>query len=494
MSASSLPSEIRQTRRQLASLAGLQYGGDRDLYEVLGYERTISPQQYRDRYERQDIARNVVEAKPTTSWREAPTITDKQEDETSGEGPGPDSAPETDFETDIAVLFERLRLLHYLKRADILSGIGEFGILLLGLTDDNDLNEEPDQSSLSGDPADDIAYIATFGQTSVTPDMVTDPNNPRYGLPQEYDIVFDGSSGSNDKVHWQRVIHLAENRLDNEVYGRPRQKTVWNRLDDLSKVVGASAEMYWRGADRKFVANSTGEQLVDEEKMKTQVENLVHDLDSVAYLRNVELEPIAGDSVDPSGIANVLLQLIAGTTGIPKRMLIGSEQAELASTQDRATYYGRIEERRRQHCAPTILRPLIDRLIELGIVATPKEDIPNGVGYAAERGGRYRIEWPTLFELTEVEEAEVQKMRAESVKTAAPMGDTSQLATVEELRSQVLGWSELRGSEAVENESEEVQIPDVPEPPTNSPPTADSPSPNEGQTPVADGGTDDENE
>ena len=51
-------------------------------------------------------------------------------------------------------------------------------------------------------------------------------------------------------VHASRVLHVAEDCLDDDVYGIPRLKPVFDRLDDLLKVVGGSAEFFLRGASR----------------------------------------------------------------------------------------------------------------------------------------------------------------------------------------------------------------------------------------------------
>ena len=54
-------------------------------------------------------------------------------------------------------------------------------------------------------------------------------------------------------VHASRVIHVAEDILDDEVYGIPRLEPLYNYLDDLLKVVGGSAEMFWLDAKRRLV-------------------------------------------------------------------------------------------------------------------------------------------------------------------------------------------------------------------------------------------------
>ena len=73
--------------------------------------------------------------------------------------------------------------------------------------------------------------------------------SPRYGLPKSYSVLMEDNSGSsskNTKIHWSRVLHIADNRLSSEVYGEPRMKPVYNNLLNVRKISGGSAEMFWR--------------------------------------------------------------------------------------------------------------------------------------------------------------------------------------------------------------------------------------------------------
>lgn len=432
-------------RYAVARNAGQAFAGDRDYYEVLGYDRDPDPEDYYATYLRNDIARRIVDAEPNASWRERPDVVDDAE-------VGPEDEAETEFEQAVEYLFDEHRLLHYLERADTVSGIGEYGVILLGLAETTEGDDDPsldlNQPATDGDyrslldtkdedGADDLAYLATFSQARVVDiETVDDPTNPRYGLPESYDIEFETADTASTKtVHYTRVVHIAEDLLENEVFGRPRLEAVYNRLKDLEKVLGGSAEMFWRGADRKFQLNYTGEGRVgDGDELEEQAEEMIHGLRNVMRTQNTELNAIEGEDVDPTGVVEQELKHVAGTVGIPLRILTGSERGELASTQDRATFYERIRERRERFCEPQILRPLLDRLITLGLLPAPS-------------GESYTVEWPDLFSLNALEQAELRAQDAKALKQAAPMGNPGQLATVPEIREQVFGWDGERGSE-----------------------------------------------
>ena len=427
------------SRMQAAQRAGLSFDGERDLYDTLGYDRSPDTTDFRAMYQRSDIARTIVNAPVAASWRKRPHISD-----TDGET---DGDAETEFERAVEMLFEHHRLLNYLQRADIAASLGQYGLLFIGFatTSDgaDDLASEPDDSlppltETTGRGTDDaLGYFSVFAQDSITDiETVETLTSARYGLPEHYDIQFQTSDrGSSETVHHTRVVHIAEELLESEVYGTPELLPVYNRIKDIQKVVGASSEMYYRGADRKLHLDYQGDgRPSDAERLQQESDELVHGLRDTLRTSNVELNRIGGESTDPSGIVENLLKLVSGETGIPLRMLTGSERGELASTQDRATFFERITERREQFCEPGILRPLLDRLIEYGVLPTPQD-------------GSYTIEWPSLFELNDLERSELQKQRSTALKNAAPGGDPGQLATAGEIREQIFGWSPERGSE-----------------------------------------------
>lgn len=100
------------SRAQLAATLGKSFGGDRDLYQVLGYPLEISAQQYAAKYQRQDVAGKLVDLPARDTWRKPPLIKD-----------GGDEAA-TKFTQAWGKLVDARRLWHYLERLDRLSGLG----------------------------------------------------------------------------------------------------------------------------------------------------------------------------------------------------------------------------------------------------------------------------------------------------------------------------------------------------------------------------------
>lgn len=399
-------------RAQLAHRAGLQFGRDRNIDVSLGYKTKPEITDYLSYYNRRGLAATIVDAPAKTTWRKTPIVTD----ETEGK---------SDFSKEWAKLRDKLNVYHYLERVDRLSGIGRYGVLLIG-TKDGKLSEE--LTAVTG--PEQVIFLSAFGEQHVgIKTFVDDTNNPRFGHPLEYEIDLMGNLASGkgfnkQKVHWSRVIHIAEGLLTDEVFGEPRLQKVFDRLFDLDKIVGSAAEGHWQtavpgfelGAEKDY-ADMSDEDLL---AMKEEWQNYIHGLQRLVAIKGGKFTPIKGEIADPTAAFAVEIQLISGKTGIPQRILLGSERGNLASTQDQANWLGRIAERQEQFAEPRILRPLIDRFREIGALPAPDDGI-------------YKVEWPGLFYLTDQEQAEVYSKRADSVK-AITGGFPLDMFTVPELR------------------------------------------------------------
>jgi len=219
---------ILVNRMSLGGLAGKSYypsaGGkaERDIYKSLGYTRVLSFMHYLDMYKRNEVAKRIVEAMPEACWRKHPTVEEIDEDKRKI----------TAFDQAWLDLVREHSIYHYLSRADKLAGIGWFGILFLGLDDVKNSNElmVPVEQGTERK----LLYLRPYMvDDSAVAEWEEDPGNPRYGLPKVYKLSpksMEGTSQSKEfKVHYSRVIHIAEGLLDNDVWGTPRLENVYIR-------------------------------------------------------------------------------------------------------------------------------------------------------------------------------------------------------------------------------------------------------------------------
>lgn len=395
---------LQMSRMGLAKAIGqTAFGGDRDYYESLGYPTNITFAQFEQRYRRQDIASRIIDLPANDTWKKPPLVSE-------------DGEVQTPFVRDWRELVSRLRVWSMLSRVDRLSGIGRFGVLLLGVKDGGDLADPIKAGSLKSPR--DLLYLRPFheGRAEVK-EWEDDAQSERYGLPVTYRLELRQGQ-PRETVHWTRILHIAEGKQDNEVYGPPRLQRVFNRLDDLMKIVGGSAEATWLlMRPGTLMRPQEGYDLdMTDAAIEDEIEKYAHDPLRFLFLEGIEAKQIgASEVVNPTGPFEVTLALIAAATGIPQRKLLGSAQGELASAEyDMKQWAGEIAHRQKMYAEPEILRPFIDRLIWMGALPVP----PDGyhVGQKSDDGEWH---WPALLETTEEEQAEIMKNKAAAVQSLA---------------------------------------------------------------------------
>ena len=209
-------------RAILSAKLGQQFGGSRDTYSVLGYKKTLTFSDFYQRYRRQNIARRIVTAPPAATWRHTPIL---KEDE------NPDQ--DTAFEAAWKNLERRLRVTAALEQVDRLAGIGRYGVLLIGVRGEGDLAVPLRRGSLSN--PDQVIFLRAYTEASADiKTFITDPQDERFGQVGTYEITTGNQSETTRvssftarrRVHWTRVIHVAEETEENDVYGTPRLEPV----------------------------------------------------------------------------------------------------------------------------------------------------------------------------------------------------------------------------------------------------------------------------
>ena len=402
----SLVSEIVD-RSTLAGKIGTTFAGKRHIDVALGYLERLSTKDYRYRYERGGIAERIIEAYPRATWSAGVNVFED-----------PDVENVTPFEEALYDMAKRLRLWAKFVRVDILCQLGEYAVLLIGAPGDL-ATPLPRMKS-----QEDILYLKPLGQDRAKIDSkVKDVLDKRFGLPEFYDCNL--GDGVSKKIHWSRIIHVAEGCLEDEVFGKPRLRAVWNHLDDLVKVSGGGSEAAWKRADPGFNVNVDPDvEFTPEakEKLQEQLDEYEHKLRRFVKTVGVDMKPLSTSAGDFGGNVNSLMDLISGTTGIPQRILMGSERGEQSSTQDRSNWDDRVDERKQEHASP-IVEEFIDRLVENGALPEPLERT---------------VEFPNDKKMTPDEIAGiVGKIAAANASQSAAEGVV--IVTANELREKYLG-------------------------------------------------------
>jgi hypothetical protein len=136
----------------------------------------------------------------------------------------------------------------------------------------------------------------------------------------------------------------------------------------------------------------------------------------------------------------------------------------LASTQDSGEWKTYVQSRREDHAEPHIIRPFVERLIELKVLPQPSD---------------YYIDWLDLFSISEKERVEIGKGRANAIREYTTNPSAESLISPDAFFEVCLGLSQeqidLVHSKNAEGISEEqknlAKELDAmnPEPPTPSP-------------------------
>lgn len=434
------------TRQALISRYGQQYGGDRDIYTALGYKTVLEYKDYESKYERQDMAAAVIDRPIEATWKDQFTLVESSDDEF------------TPLENEWEKLCEEFDLTGKFERLDTLAAIGQYSIMLLGF--DDVVNAEGNMTPITGPCR--LLYVKPISQGNATIaawDMNT--ASPRFGLPEKYSVTIKVGTGDDSRiisVHHSRVIHVVGKILESEVLGTPALTSVYNRLDDLEKVVGASAEMFWRGGRPGYAGKvEDGYSMSDsaKEDLLGQIAEYENNLRRVLIAQGVTLEALASQVADPASHVDILIQMISAVTGIPKRILTGSERGELASTSDRDAWKDLIDSRRSKIATRRIIRPFIDRCIEYAVLPPVKSE---------EEG--YGIEWPDSYALTESDRVNIGQVRATALREYATNPVAEDMLPLEAFLKIILGLDdnqialieEMREAQLEERIEEEERI------------------------------------
>ena len=289
-------------RVKFFSRVGKTFADKRDMYATLGYSRRIEYDQYKERYLRDGIATRIVDSGAKATWRRFPAVFDTD-----------DSGEESEFNKLWSSMVLRLRLAHRFERADRVSGLGHYGVLVIGAPG---AFESPLRKVSNPE---EIAYLSSYGENrAFIKEFDANQTSERFGLPHIYKIDFRGeleTSGALTSrrhkeefravpVHHSRVIHIAEDVTDDDVFGRPRLEKVWNRLDDLEKVIGGTSEAVWRNAERGIqwdLDKDINPETADLTKFSDEIDEFMHDMKRYVKTRGVTANVLGSEVPNPKG-------------------------------------------------------------------------------------------------------------------------------------------------------------------------------------------------
>jgi hypothetical protein len=467
----------------------------RDIDDECGFPKDpVRLEVYQRLFDRHPIANRYVSIMDDECWQETPEVYETED---------PDKV--TEFEDRFDHLGDNLlNELHatgaeenfyedqescsnpvysFLKRWGVEAGIGEYGVMFLGFNDKKSSLQQP----LKRGSADKLLFIRVFSQSEAqVQTWDQDPESPRYGRPLTYSldliahqtvtsITGSRSYGSLDGVHYSRVLHLTKDPGSDNYLSRPLLRPVLNDILSLSKPLYGSGEGYWRSGLPTFLAKTDpklgGSVRINRARIRDQIEQWTNTLQKSLIANGWSLEAISGQVQDPSAFIDKHIESICIKGAYPKRVFLGSERGELASSDDAKKWEARKREYRKNLITPKQIVPFTNRCIYAGVLPAPKS---------------YYASWTTDEHLTDAEKADIFVKKMQGLSAAVSGGVTTFIGEMGVMKA--AGYTDDEAQQmlddaALEQEKEqqvqEQQQAQLPQPPNGQPPN----SPPNGQPP-----------
>jgi predicted ABC-type ATPase len=347
----------------------------------------------------------------------------------------PDEKKTSPFEKALQELAETVQLFPNLAKLDERCGVGRYGCLFLGLSDGGAF-DQPVRASANLK----LNYVTPlFQEQARIAEYDRDEKSERFGLPTMYEVQFDdetfmqsvsgtvynttNTSGPaagvpNKRVHYTRIVHVAPAEPCGTIYGFSRLHAPYNLLQGLEQTLGSGSEAYYRTAYPGMSIEASPDVEFDstDAEMEDEIENYVHGLTRFMRLRGAQAKSLSPNAQDPSGVFEVQMDALAVMTRIPKRILLGNEAGELASSQDMTTWNNRVMAYRKNFTIPCIVLPVLRALITLKVLPLPKKNV---LGRALPT-----VEWPEKEQHTESERADIAAKRVGAMNQYVSGGAT----------------------------------------------------------------------
>ncbi len=384
-------------RNMNTGLFNLSPDGNRNYNTLYGYPDKPSYEYFYDIYRRSGFGHIIIDKVVKSCWRDTPECKI-------------DNSPV--LEAEIQML-EDIGFFKGVEKADILNRIGGYSVLLLGLNDGEEANKPVNRGGIDAENI----YFNAYGRNNITVSKYDmDQSSPRFGMPEIYALTFDNrdndigiSSRKNNTiaVHHERIIHLSETALENELLGMSYLEPIVNSLIDVIKVRGGAAESFFKNSRQKFGLSTKDNDALDEdarEALQAEAEAFQNEQRDFMRLMNMDVQEFQSQLTDSQWAWKTAVMEISGYTGIPMRVLTGEGAGQLAGSEDRATLNGLVSDRQKSECTP-ILKTVLKRFNEFGIV----DSIPES----------YEVEWPPQEALNTKEQTEINSKKASTIEALA---------------------------------------------------------------------------
>jgi hypothetical protein len=339
-----------------------------------------------------------------------------------------------------------------LLRARLYGGAG----LYLGLN----RNERPELPlNIETVKAGSLAYIHVLNRWELTAgDMDMDPQSPTFGEPLWYDLPNNWERGL--RIHPSRIIRfvgapLPDPLTTKEPWGDSILQIVYEAVMNASSSQQHTASLFPEAKVDVISVPGLSDHLSTEQGTARITDrftkaNLIKSLHGLMLLENGpegEAEVWNQKQIDFSQfpeLLNQFLQVAAGAADIPVTRLLGQSPAGLNATgeSDIRNYYDGISSRQE-----TELAPALERLDEI-VIRSALGSRPDDVWY----------EWNPLWQMTEKEKVDVEKVRADTFSVYARDATVPSAVLETTIKNSLIESGNFPGVEKAYEEFEKGQL------------------------------------
>ncbi|EMA0457717.1 DUF1073 domain-containing protein [Enterobacter hormaechei] len=353
------------------------------LWDEFGYPNDLEFDRYYRAYERNAVAYAAVHKLLESCWMDNPTIIDGEE--------AKEATKTTGWEKAVTKLLKK----HWpkIKDADRRNLVGRYSALLIQFRDGREWSEPVDRSVVARLKDKAIVKLIPAWESQVKPgNFDTDTLSETYGQPVSYNfneqpVGDDGTYGPvrGVTVHPERIIILCEGSEDeNMLSGVPFLRAGYNKLLDLEKVSGGSAEGFLKNASRQLgiafdsgtnmdvigkMAKDAGYKNLGE-ALNDKVAKMNRGTDAALVMQAGTPSVLSVAAADPKPTWEVTANEFAASIQCPFTILFGQQTGRLASDEDKTDWAKRCNGRRWGFMS-SVIETILERFWTLGVIDQP---------------------------------------------------------------------------------------------------------------------------
>jgi len=274
-----------------------------------------------------------------------------------------------------------------------------YAILALGFSDEGELKDE----LVSAKSLDYVSILTPADVKKIIIDE--DVNSDKFGEIIAAEIRL--GNGNAKTMHASRFIYLPVNTYGNSYIGMGYVKPAYNYLTVIDNVIWSVGQSFYRYASgfphlkKKGGKGDQMKKLTNQWKEVNSLVGWVSDEDTT-----IDFVGAKAVALDPEKYWNVALKAVAMSFDIPMQIVEGTAAGAVTGSETNLMdYYSDISSKQEIDWTP-----IIEQLIV----------IAQSTGQIAK--GDFNIKWKPLFEMSEKERAEVEKIKAETEKLRIESG------------------------------------------------------------------------